>query len=133
MFGSLLLRANHSREYFAALFGELAAFRVPIEGLHTETAPGVFEVATVFSEALEAADRGLLFKSAAKEIGARFGIRPSFMAKWSAQHPGCSGPCHQSLSDGKKNSLYDSNGRHAMSKPFESYLAAQLNNMLDIA
>ena len=27
---------------------------------------------------------------------------PSFMAKWSAQYPGCSGHCHQSLSDGKR-------------------------------
>src|SRR5947209_321810 len=60
MFGYSLLRANHSREYFAALFSELAAFRVPIEGLHTETGPGVFEVAIVFSEALEAADRRFL-------------------------------------------------------------------------
>ena len=99
----------------------------------TETGPGVFEVAILFSEALEAADRGLLFKSAAKEIGARFGIMPSFMAKWSAQYPGCSGHCHQSLSDGKKNLFYDSKGRHAMSKLFESYLAGQLKYLLELA
>ena len=43
-------------------------------------------------EALEAADRAILFKTGAKEIGARFGIMPSFMAKWSAQLPGCSRP-----------------------------------------
>jgi glutamine synthetase len=133
MFGYSLLRANHSREYFAALFAELAAFRVPIEGLHTETGPGVFEVAILFSDALEAADRGLLFKSAAKEIGARFGIMPSFMAKWSAQYPGCSGHCHQSLSDGKRNLFYDAKGRDSMSKLFESYLAGQLHHLLELA
>jgi len=133
MFGYSLLRANHSREFFAALFAELAAFRVPIEGLHTETGPGVFEVAILFSDALEAADRGLLFKSAAKEIGARFGIMPSFMAKWSAQYPGCSGHCHQSLSDGKKNLFYDAKGRDSMSKLFESYLAGQLHHLLELA
>jgi len=55
------------------------------------------------------------------------------MAKWSAQYPGCSGHCHQSLSDGKKNIFYDSKGRHAMSKPFESYLAGQLKHLLEIA
>jgi len=87
----------------------------------------------VFSEALEAADRGLLFKTAAKEIGARFGIMPSFMAKWSAQYPGCSGHCHQSLSDGRKNVFYDAKGRHAMSKVFESYLAGQLRFLLELA
>ena len=62
----------------------MAAFGVPIEGLHTETGPGVYEAAIVYSDALEAADRALLFKTGAKEIGARFGIMPSFMAKWSA-------------------------------------------------
>ena len=133
MFGYSLLRANHSRDYFKALFDEMAAFRVPIEGLHTETGPGVYEAAIVFSEALEAADRGLLFKAGTKEIGARFGIMPSFMAKWSAQYPGCSGHCHQSLSDGKKNLFYDAKGRHGMSKLFEGYLAGQLATLLEFA
>ena len=133
MFGYSLLRANHSREFFNALFSEMAAFRIPIEGLHTETGPGTYEAAIVFSEALEAADRGLLFKAAAKEIGARFGIMPSFMAKWSAQYPGCSGHCHQSLSDGKKNLFYDAKGRHSMSRLFESYFAGQLKHLLELA
>ncbi|HEX2391142.1 MAG TPA: glutamine synthetase, partial [Casimicrobiaceae bacterium] len=112
MFGYSLLRAHHSREYFKALTEDMAAFGVPIEGLHTETGPGVYEAAIVFSEALEAADRGLLFKAAAKEIGARFGIMPSFMAKWSQQYPGCSGHCHQSLSDGKRNLFHDAKSRN---------------------
>jgi glutamine synthetase len=63
---------------------EMLAFDVPIEGLHTETGPGVYEVAIGFSEALEQADRAILFKTGAKEIGKRFGIMPSFMAKWTS-------------------------------------------------
>jgi glutamine synthetase len=133
MFGYSLLRANENREFFNALLDEMLAFRVPIEGLHTETGPGVYEAAIQFSEALEAADRALLFKTGAKEIGARFGIMPSFMAKWSAQYPGCSGHVHQSLSDGSKNIFYDARGRHGMSKLFESYLAGQLAVALDFA
>jgi glutamine synthetase len=131
MFGYSLLRANLNREYFNALMDELALFKVPIEGLHTETGPGVYEVAILFSEALEAADRAILFKTAAKEIGARFGIMPSFMAKWSAQYPGCSGHLHQSLSDGKRNLFHDARGRHGgISRLFESYLAGQLQSLL---
>ena len=133
MFGYSLLRANENREYFNALLDEMLAFRVPIEGLHTETGPGVYEAAIQFSEALEAADRALLFKTGAKEIGARFGIMPSFMAKWSAQYPGCSGHVHQSLSDGSKNVFYDARGRNSMSKVFESYLAGQLAVALEFA
>jgi glutamine synthetase len=133
MFGYSLLRANHSRDYLDALFRDMDAFGVPIEGLHTETGPGVLEAALVFSEALEAADRGILFKTGAKEIAARFGIMPSFMAKWSQQYPGCSGHCHQSLSDGSRNVFHDAAGRFGMSAVFEHYLAGQVATLLDFA
>ncbi len=134
MFGYSLLRTNANREYFNALMDELGAFGIPIEGLHTETGPGVYEAAIAFTHALESADRALLFKTGAKEIGARFGIMPSFMAKWSAQYPGCSGHLHQSLSDGKKNLFYDPKGRHGgMSALFESYLAGQVSSLMGMA
>ena len=133
MFGYSLLRMNHKREFFNALMDEMPQFGVPIEGLHTETGPGVYEVAIMFSEALEAADRAILFKTGAKEIGSRFGIMPSFMAKWSAQYPGCSGHIHQSLSDGKKNLFYDAKNSRSMSKLFESYLAGQVACLMEFA
>jgi glutamine synthetase len=131
MFGYSLLRSGANREYFNALMDELALFNIPIEGFHTETGPGVYEAALLYSEALEQADRAVLFKTSAKEIGARFGIMPSFMAKWSAQYPGCSGHLHQSLGDGSKNVFFDAKGRHGgMSKLFESYLAGQLSSLI---
>ncbi len=133
MFGYSLLRANHAREFFKALMEDMGAFGVPIEGLHTETGPGVYEAAIQFSDALEAADRALLFKGGTKEIGARFGIMPSFMAKWHQQYPGCSGHVHQSLSDGKKNLFFDDKGRNKMSKLFESYLAGQVAVLMEFA
>ena len=81
MFGYSLLRMNHKREYFNALMDEMLAFGVPIEGLHTETGPGVYEAALLFSHALEAADRAILFKTGAKKISTRFSMMPSFIAK----------------------------------------------------
>ena len=137
MFGYSLLRMNENREFFNALMDQMAAFGVPIEGLHTETGPGVYEAAIAFSEALEQADRAILFKAGAKEIGQRFGIMPSFMAKWSQTYPGCSGHIHQSLSDGSKggnnNRFYDAKSPRRMSKLFESYLAGQVACMMDFA
>lgn len=133
MFGYSLLRMNHKREYFNALMDEMPAFRVPIEGLHTETGPGVYEVAILFSEALEAADRAILFKTGAKEIGSRYGVMPSFMAKWSQKYPGCSGHIHQSLSDGKTNLFFDAKSPRRMSKLFESYLAGQVAHLMEFA
>ena len=129
MFGYSLTRMQQNQPFFKALMEELPQFGIPVEGLHTETGPGVYEAAILYSEALESADRGVLFKMATKEIGHRFGIMPSFMAKWSAQYPVCSGHVHQSLTDGKKNLFYDAKGAHGMSKVFQSYLAGQLAHM----
>jgi glutamine synthetase len=132
MFGYSLIRAGQNQPFFKALMEELPAFGVPVEGLHTETGPGVYEAAIQYCEGIEAADRGVLFKAAVKEIGQRFGIMPSFMAKWSTQYPGCSGHVHQSLSDGKQNLFYDARDPRRMSKLFESYLAGQLACLEDI-
>lgn len=133
MFGYSLLRMGDQRGFFNALMDDMLAFGVPIEGLHTETGPGVYEVALQFSGALEAADRAILFKTGAKEIGKRFGVMPSFMAKWNQGYPGCSGHIHQSLSDGKRNLFYDAKSKRSMSKLFESYLAGQLQALMQFA
>lgn len=131
MFGYSLLRASHGHAFFRALLEDLPRFGVPIEGLHTETGPGVYEAAIAFSDALEAADRATLFKTATKEIGLRHGVMPSFMAKWSSSYPGCSGHVHQSLDDGSRNVFFDPDGRQGMSAIFESYVAGQVSCMLE--
>jgi glutamine synthetase len=131
MFGYSILRATHGQAFFKALLDELPRFGIPIEGLHTETGPGVYEAAIAFTDALQSADRATLFKTAVKEIALRFGIMPSFMAKWNASFPGCSGHIHQSLSDGRKNLFHDPKGRHGMSAVFESYVAGQVAVMMD--
>lgn len=128
MFGYSIVRLNQNREYVNALIDQLLEFGVPVEGLHTETGPGVLEAALCHSAPLEAADRAALFKTASKEIAHRFGILPTFMAKWKAELPGSSGHIHQSLWDaaGKKNLFFDSKNPRKMSKLLESYIAGQL-------
>ena len=133
MFGYSLLRMNQNQAFFNAIIDQMLAFKVPIEGLHTETGPGVYEAAIGFSEALEQADRAVLFKTGAKEIGARFGIMPSFMAKPLQGLPGCSGHIHQSLSDGTSNLFFDPHSGRKMSPLFESYLAGQVACMMEFA
>jgi glutamine synthetase len=132
MFGYSLVRMAQNRPFFTALMDELRVFGIPLEGLHTETGPGVFEAAIQFAGALEAADRGVLFKTAAKEIGQRFGIMPTFMAKWNSALPGCSGHTHQSLWSGPKNVFYDAKDPQKMSATFRSYLAGLLRCLPEI-
>ena len=128
MFGYSILRAAQNQPFFEAMLTELRAFDVPLEGLHTETGPGVLEAAILYSDALQAADRAVLFKSSVKEIGHRFGILPTFMARWNTDLPGCSGHAHQSLRalDGGANAFYDERDPRRMSDVFRSYLAGQL-------
>ena len=128
MFGYSITRQTHNQGFFDAMLTELRAFGVPLEGLHTETGPGVYEAAIIYSDALEAADRGVLFKQSVKEIAHRFGILPTFMARWNTELPGCSGHAHQSLwdVDGETNLFFDADAPYRMSPLFRSYLAGIL-------
>jgi glutamine synthetase len=128
MFGYSIIRQAHNQPYFDALLADLAAFDVPLEGLHTETGPGVFEAAIAHSDALTAADRAVLFKTGVKEIAQRFGILPTFMARWHPDLPGCSGHVHQSLrrAEDGRSLFHDPEAQHGMSPTFRSYVAGVL-------
>ena len=134
MFGYSVLRASYAKEYINALMDDMLAFDVPLEGLHTETGPGVYEAAILYADPVEAADRAVLFKTGAKEIGYRFDIMPSFMAKWNAKLPGCSGHLHQSVWDKhtNKNAFYAENAPYKMSETFQHYLAGQMRCLPEI-
>lgn len=127
MFGYSLLRSSLKDAYFNDLFDLLEQFDIPLEGLHTETGPGVYEAAIQYSEILEAADRAVLFKTAVKEIAYKHNIMASFMAKWNMSLPGCSGHVHQSLWNTEKteNLFYDKDSQ-GMSDLMKSYMAGQL-------
>lgn len=127
MFGYSVLRSSQNSEFFHDLFELLGQFDIPIEGLHTETGPGVYEAAIQYSDILKAADRAVLFKTAVKEIACKHGILASFMAKPSSQLPGCSGHVHQSLQDESGTNLfYDESTASHMSDTMKHYLAGQL-------
>src|SRR5439155_6919273 len=99
---------------------------MPIEGLPTETGPGVLEAALAVDEALEAADRAALFKTFLKVVAQRRGLMATFMAKWSGSWPGQSGHIHMSLKGkGGKSVFHDPKAPHGMSKPMRHFVAGQ--------
>lgn len=128
MFGYSILRSSMKSGYMHDLFEWLNKFGVPLEGLHTETGPGVYEAAICYAPVLESADRAVLFKTAVKEIAYKHGIMATFMAKFNEQLPGCSGHVHQSLRDeaSQQNLFYDEEDARHMSALMKSYLAGQL-------
>jgi glutamine synthetase len=128
MFGYSILRSSLSNDFMTDLFELLRGFRIPVEGLHTETGPGTYEAAIEYADILEAGDRAVLFKTAVKEIAYKHGIMATFMAKVNESLPGCGGHVHQSLWDaGKNNNLfYDEKDPLKMSETMKQYLAGQL-------
>lgn len=106
MFGYSAVRAGQNRELMADILDGMAAFGIEIEGLHTETGPGVFECALKYDEVLRAADNAALFKLGLKQIAREHGLSVTFMAKWNASLPGCSGHLHQSLAKGGESAFF---------------------------
>jgi glutamine synthetase len=108
-FGYSLLRTGTHAELFNGLLDEAQALDCPLEALHCETGPGVWEAAVAHDRALAAADKAALFKTFTKVYFQRRDKIATFMAKWSMQHPGQSGHVHVSLSDatGAGNVFHD--------------------------
>ncbi len=136
MFGYSWMREGQNQELCHAILDEMAAYDIPIEGLHTETGPGVYEVAIRYDEALRMADKAALFKTAMKELCARRGLSVTFMAKWNASLPGCSGHLHQSLwgkgQSGKEPLFHDDKDPLKLSAVARHYLGGQVALMPEL-
>jgi glutamine synthetase len=125
-FGYSMLRTAVQAELYQALLQLADDMRMPIEGLHAETGPGVVEAALQYTEALEAADRAALFKTFVKVLAQRRGLMATFMAKWSQQLPGQSGHLHLSLTRGDGSAVfYDPHKPHTMSDELRWFVGGQ--------
>ena len=132
-FGYSVLRSSVHNEIYHELMDEMAAMDIAIEGLHTETGPGVLEAAIAVDEAMAAADKAVLFKTFAKVFAQRRGMMATFMAKWSKDWPGQSGHIHVSLKDKKgKPVFHDPKKPHAMSDRMRWFLGSQQRLLPDI-
>ena len=81
MFGYSWLRAGQYQALVDDILDTCAAYDIEVEGIHTETGPGVWEAALVYDDVLAAADKGALFKTTVKQICARHDLTATFMAK----------------------------------------------------
>ena len=126
-FGYSALRSSVHAEFYHQLLQLCSAMRFRLEGLHTETGPGVIEAAIQYTEALEAADRAALFKTFTKVLAQRNGMMATFMAKWSRDWPGQSGHLHVSLNRTKDGAavFHDARQPHTMSQEMRWFVGGQ--------
>jgi glutamine synthetase len=132
MFGYSWIRSGQNADLCHAILDDLERFGIPIEGLHTETGPGVYEAAIKYDAALAAGDKAALFKTAAKQVAARLGYAVTFMAKYSAALPGSSGHLHQSLWKNGGNVFHDAEAEDKLSHLARHYLGGQLALMPEL-
>lgn len=126
MFGYSASRASVHSDLVHHIIDAMNRFDVPLEGIHTETGPGVYETAIRYDEGVAPGDKGALFKAGIKELAPRHDLLATFMAKWSADLPGCSGHAHQSLFDAEgKNAFAD--GQAGFSTAAMHYLGGLLH------
>lgn len=126
-FGYSLLRIsgdNHVHRDFLTWCNNLG---LPLEALHTENGPGMWEAALSPSDALTAADQAVLFKLFTKLFARQRGLMATFMPKWSLQHQGHGGHAHISLADRETGRplFFDADAANGMSPTMRHFLAGQ--------
>ncbi|HHX3463121.1 TPA: glutamine synthetase family protein [Legionella pneumophila] len=126
-FGYSIIRNTVHAEFYHQILTMAEKMDFPIEGLHTETGPGVLEAAIAVDDAEAAGDKAALFKTFMKILAQRNNKMATFMAKWSGDYPGQSGHIHLSLRDrdGGKSVFYESGREYNMSKIQRHFLAGQ--------
>ena len=124
-FGYSVLRSSVNADFYRQLMELSEQMDMPIEGLHTETGPGVLEAALAVDRVAAAADKAMLFKTFTKALAQKNGLMATFMAKWSHDYPGQSGHIHLSLKDraSGKGAFFDADAPHRMSATQRHFMA----------
>ncbi len=133
-FGYSMIRNSVHADLYHELLQLGEEMNFPIEGLHTETGPGVLEAALAVDHAEAAADKAALFKTFTKVWAQRRGMMATFMAKWSNDYPGQSGHIHISLRklDGSGSAFFDAKQPMNMSKVQRHFIAGQQKLMPEL-
>lgn len=132
-FGYSVLRNSVEASLYHDLLSMTGEMGMPIEGLHTETGPGVLEAALEYSDALNAADNAVLFKTFTKVLAEQHDMMATFMAKWSPDYPGSSGHLHVSLQNNDGSSaFYDEKNDHNISDQMRWFIGGQQQLMPEL-
>ena len=123
-----IFQTTKEEELIRAIRNGMDGAGIPVEFSKGEAGPGQEEINLRYAEALEMADRHVIYKNGAKEIAHQQGKAITFMAKWNYAMCGNSCHIHSSLWDAKTGGalFYDADQPHEMSRLFQHYLAGQL-------
>ncbi|WP_456695683.1 glutamine synthetase family protein [Aeromicrobium sp. P5_D10] len=126
-----ILQSSRDEWFIHQIRTLMPQFGIPIESSKVEWGLGQQEITLDYCDALQMADRHVLFKHGIKELAQRNSLTATFMAKPSMDDAGSSCHLHTSLwsADGSTPLDWSDGG---MSDVFGSYVSGQLAHTLDV-
>ena len=100
-----ILQGTRTETFTAAARRHLKESGIPVESSKGEWGLGQHELNIRYAEALQMADRSVVFKQCLKETADRMGISITFMAKFAQDRAGSSCHIHLSLWRGERNAF----------------------------
>jgi glutamine synthetase len=130
-----LLQTAREEYILRRIRNEMIGAAIPVEFSKGEAGRGQHEVNVTYDEALETADRHLVFKNGIKEIAAQEGRAATFMAKWTMEDVGSSCHVHTSLWDRESGEALMADESHpsGLSTLARRFLAGQLYGARQLA
>ena len=119
-----ILQTTKEEGLIRAIRNGMEGAGIPVESSKGEWGPGQAELNLRYADALEMADRHVIYKNGVKEIALLQGKCVTFMAKWDYGLAGSSCHIHTSLVDADGAPVFADGDGH--SDLFEHYLAGQL-------
>jgi glutamine synthetase len=123
-----ILQTSREEPLVRAIRNGMEAARVPVEFSKGEWGRGQEEINLRYADALEMADRHVLYKHGVKEIAWQQGCSVTFMAKYDMGAAGSSFHLHSSVWDpaGRKNLFAAKDGSRQGTALFQQWLAGQM-------
>src|SRR5688572_12151956 len=129
-----ILQGTRTEDYHAAVRRHLKQSGVPVENSKGEWGPGQHEVNVRYAEALDMADRHVVFKQCMKELADAAGLSVTFMAKFAHGQAGSSCHIHFSLWRDGANAFpgEDKFGPVQCSEAFRYFLGGWIAHVPDV-
>ena len=123
-----ILQTSREEPLVRAIRNGMEAARVPVEFSKGEWGRGQEEINLRYADALEMADRHVLYKHGVKEIAYQQGCSVTFMAKYDMGAAGSSFHLHSSVWDqaGRRNLFAAKDGGRQGTPLFQQWLAGQM-------
>jgi glutamine synthetase len=134
-----VLSSGFAEPVLGAIRRLVDASGVPVEFSKGEWGPGQHEINLRYADAVEMADRHVIYKLAAREIAAQRGCALTFMAKFQADLAGSSLHVHTSLRDRQGRPVFPGDGPPLAGTPvrasptFRAYLGGLLAHARELA